>query len=145
MTNEICAEDIIRALEKEETLTLATCAGNRVTIRPMSHICQGLSVFFQTGGDSLKVRQIRENPNVALCVGTYELEGTAAFSGHPLDAENTFFAQRYKEKFPEAFKRYSELKDEIVVKVTLSLARQWRYIDNEPILVEKRFNTKAAL
>ena len=142
-STEIFTEEIIRALETEETLTLATCAGNRVTIRPMSHICQGLAVYFQTDRNSLKMQQIKENPNVALCVGTYELEGTAAFAGKPLDAENTFFAQLYKIKFPHAYALYSALDEEILVKVTLTRARQWRYIDGEPVLAEKRFDAEA--
>ena len=70
---EITQEEVMQALENESTLTLATCAGNRVTIRPMSHINDGLNILFQTDINSLKMRQIKDNRNVALCVGTYQI------------------------------------------------------------------------
>ena len=122
-TREITAEEVTHALETEKTLTLATCAGDRVTIRPMSHINEGLIVFFQTGKDSLKMRQIRENPNVALCIGTYEVEGTAIETGHPLSKENAFFARAYQAKHPGSYERYSGLEDEVVIKVIIHCAR----------------------
>ena len=135
----ISAEEVIRTLETEKTLTLATCAGSRVTIRPMSHINDGLTVFFQTGSDSLKIRQIKENPYVALCVGTYQIEGVAIGIGHPLAVENEFFATAYKEKHPGSYERYSALEDEIVVKVTIHRVKQWRYVNGKPLLVENNF------
>jgi len=135
-TCKIEAEEVIATLEAEPALTFATCAGNRVTIRPMSHVNDGLDVYFQTGSDSLKMRQIRENPNVALCVGTYEMEGAAVEAGHPLAEENALFIQAYKEKHPGSYERYSGLEDEIVVKVTVGLVRQWRYVNREPVLAE---------
>jgi len=142
-TCAISAEEVKEALEKEKTMYLATCAGNRVTIRPMSHINDGLTVFFQTGRDSLKVQQIMDNPNVAICVGTYELEGVAYIMGHPFDNENSFFTQKYKEKHPKAFEKYSALDEEIVVKVLIRQARQWRYIDGKPFLAQQQFDLGA--
>jgi len=133
---EITVNEVIHALETEKTLTLATCAGNRVTIRPMSHINDGLLVYFQTGTDSLKMQQIRKNPHVALCVGTYEIEGMASELGHPFMEENSFFVRMYKEKHPELYERYTAFSDEIVVKVVIHNVRQWRYVDGEPALAE---------
>ena len=144
-TCAISAEEIIHVLEKEKILNLATCAGNRVTIRPMSHINEGLTIFFQTGRDSLKLQQIRENPNVAMCVGTYELEGVADLAGHPLDTENEFFSRKYKEKHPKSFESYSALEEEVVVKVLIRMARQWRYVDGKPFLAEQQFDLGAPI
>ena len=129
-------EEIIRTLETETTLTLATCAGDRVTIRPMSHVNDGLAIYFQTGADSLKARQIRENHNVGLCVGTYQIEGSAWEQGHPLDRKNAFFAKAYEAKHPGSFRRYSAYPDEIVVRVTVRCVTQWRYIDGKPYVAK---------
>lgn len=139
-TCAINAEEVVQALEKEKTMILATCSENRVTIRPMSHINDGLSVYFQAGADSVKMQQIRENPNVAMCVGTCELEGVATELGHPLAENNAFFAQGLKAKHPDAFERWSSLEDEVVVKVVVKRARQWRYIEDEPFLAEAEFD-----
>ena len=131
-TCTISEDEIIQALEKEMTLALATCAGDRVTVRPVSHINNGLQVYFQTGVDSLKIRQIRANQNVALCVGTYQMEGTAQVLGHPLDKENAFFANSYKVKHPASFEHYSAFADEVVVSVLIHRVTQWRYLDGKP-------------
>lgn len=139
MEIETCAiykEEIIRVLETESTFTLATCAGNRVTIRPMSHINDGLDVYFQTGADSLKIQQIRMNPNVALCIGTFQIEGTAKELGHPLASENAFFATAYEKKHPGSFQKYSAYPDEMVVRVTIHSVTQWRYIDGKPCVAK---------
>ena len=135
-TCSITKEEVIQALERENTLTLATCAENRVTIRPMSHINDGMTILFQTGKDSLKMQQIRANPHVAVCVGTYEIEGRAHETGHPLAADNAFFARAYKEKHPGSFEKYSAYEDEVVVCVTVERVRQWRYVDGQPVMAE---------
>ena len=56
-TCAVTADEVIHALETEPTCVLATCAGNHVTIRPMSHVNDGLTVYFQTGKDYLKEPQ----------------------------------------------------------------------------------------
>jgi len=132
----IAKEEVVSALETEATLTLATCADNRVTIRPVSHINAGLDVYFQTSADSLKMQQIRINPNVALCVGTYQIEGTAKEQGHPLANENAFFAAAYEKKHPGSYRKYSAYPDEIVVCVTIQRVTQWRYIGGKPCVVK---------
>lgn len=49
-------------------MVLATSAGGHVTARSMSCICAGLRIAFQTSISSTKIRQIKENPMVALCM-----------------------------------------------------------------------------
>jgi len=132
----ISEDEIISALETETTLTLATCAENRVSIRPLSHINDGMDIYFQTGADSLKIQQIRKNHNVALCVGTYQIEGEAQVRGHPLDKDNAFFAHAYKAKHPDSFDLYSAFADEVVVRVTIHRVTQWRYSVGKPVVAE---------
>lgn len=141
-TCKISAEEIAQALESERVLYLATCADNHVTIRPMSHVHVGRDVYFQTGADSLKMRQIAVNPRVALCVGTYELEGIAIQRGHPLAEENAFFARAYQKKHPVSFEKYTSLEDEVLLQVKVSRVRQWRYIQDEPCIAETVFESR---
>lgn len=135
---ELTADDVIAALEKEMTLILATCADNRVTIRPMSHVNEGLSVYFQTGEHYLKSQQIKANPHVALSVGTYEIEGHAEIIGHPTDESNRFFMDKYKVKFPN-YADYSTLPQQVLIKVEINLVRQWQYKNGKPFIAVKRF------
>jgi len=139
MEIETCAiteDEIILVLKTEVTLILATSADNRVTIRPVSHINDGMDVYFQTSINSLKIQQIRANNTVALCVGTYQIEGVAEVLRHPLDKENSFFAQAYEAKHPAYFRLYSAYSDEVVVRVTIHRATQWRYYDGKPVVAE---------
>ncbi len=138
-TVEISKTEAMQILEREKVCILATCAGNRVTIRQMSHINDGLTLYFQTGENSLKMSQMRENPRVAVSVGGYDMEGVATECGHPLEVGNEFFANAYKEKHPGSFEAYSSLSDEVLVRVDINSARQWRYVDGQPYIAEGKF------
>ena len=141
--NTINIDEVIAALESEKTLILATCADNRVTIRPMSHVNEGLAVYFQTGENYLKAQQIRANPNVALYIGTFEIEGIAKILGHPLDEANRFFVEKYKVKQPTAYELYTPIKDQVVVKVEIGLVRRWQYLDDgKPGIAIGRFSSE---
>ena len=142
-TCPISEEELTRTLETESTVILATCADGHVTIRPISHINDGLDVLFQAGADSLKMQQIAANPRVALCIGTYQVEGAATVLGHPMAKENSFFAQTYRAKHPSSFENYSTYRDEVVVRVRIHRARQWRYIEGKPFLAEANFVQEA--
>jgi len=131
---EINIDDVIKTLEKEKSIIIATCADNRVTIRTMSHINDGLTVYFQTGKDYLKCRQIGINPFVAITAGGYDMEGKATLLNHPLDKENEFFIKLFEAKHFEYKNVWSKKPEEIVVKVEISLVKQWRYIDKKPYL-----------
>lgn len=135
---------MLEALGAETTLSLATCAQQRVTIRPMSFVTQGLEVLFQTGAGMLKMRQIAENPQVALLVGTYEIEGIARVTGHPFDPLNDDFLGLYRQRHPGSLARYSALPDEVVVRVGIQRVRQWRYVNQEPMLAEAQLGQGGA-
>jgi len=139
-TCSLSAEEVIAVLEKEKSFTLATSAHGRVSTRAMSHVNDGLTVYFQTGSDYLKVQQMEANPNVALSVGGYEMEGKVTLLGHPLDTENRLFAEIYKKKHPQYTDIWSTYEKEIVVKVEIGLVRQWRYIDGKPFIAVGQFS-----
>lgn len=137
--HKITADEVISTLESESTLILATSSGGRVTIRPVSHVNNGLVVYFQTGKNYLKVQQIQANPNVALYVGEYQIEGLAKIIGHPLSIRNEFFIEKLKTKHNSAFEKWSDYPDEIVIKVETKLARRWQYIDSKPYIAIGQF------
>jgi len=141
-TCELSANEVISALEKEKNLTLATCTDSRVTIRPMSHISNGLTIYFQTGEYYLKTQQIKANPNVAISVGTYEIEGLAEIIGHPMDESNQFFIKKFRARHQNYAERWSALPNAVVVKVEIRLVRQWRYIDGKPYIATIRFDKR---
>ena len=133
-TCNLTAEEVLAVLESEKTIILATAANNRVSTRAMSHINDGMVIYFQTGRNYLKSEQIRINPNVAISVAGYDIEGKATLLGHPLDDENSLFAKLYKEKHPQYTDIWSTYPEEIVVKVEIELVRKWSYIDGKPFI-----------
>jgi len=110
--NEL-AKEIIAKLQAEDTIYLATSAHDKVTARAMAHINDGLDILFATTDGSEKIRQIRQNPNVALVVGTLRIEAVATLFGHP--SGHAFFATEYPKKFPHLGDAYPERPDDILV------------------------------
>lgn len=136
---EIPAAELEKALAQERVIILGTGGQGRVSLRPVSYVSWGLTLYFQTGKSSLKVRQMGQNPQVALGLGTYQLEGAATFLGHPLEEKNEFFARAYQEKHPESYQDYSAMQEEILVKVQIQKARQWRYEQGKPLMAKANF------
>jgi general stress protein 26 len=133
-TCNLTEDEVTAVLQKEKTIILATAADNRVTTRSMSHVNCGMTIYFQTGSNYLKCQQIRINPNVAISVEGYDIEGKTALLGHPLDEENSFFIKLYKEKHPEYSGMWSTYPEEIVVRVDIEMVRKWRYVDGKPFI-----------
>lgn len=113
-------------------MVLATCSGNRVSARTVSIVNHGLKIYFQTDIDFLKYKQIKENPNVALCFENIQIEGQATITCHPF--ENRFFIENYKIQHKTAFENYSKLKDNVIIEVEPLLITFWKYteVDRKP-------------
>jgi len=123
-------QEAIKAIGKNKIMILATSAGNRVTARAMSCVSDGLKIYFQTGTDSLKYRQMKENPIVALCAANMQIEGKAVFKNQSL-SENDFIA-KYKKDHYGSFTCYSAMKTSFVVEVVPVLITFWKYTDKKP-------------
>lgn len=82
-------------------MALATSLNDQVTVRTMAVAIEGGRLFMLTSDQSSKYPQIRQNPNVALCVGATQITGTASLPGRPLDAANAPLAAAYKAIYPE--------------------------------------------
>lgn len=123
--------EIVNLLAEQDVMVLATACNGRVTARSVSCVQQGLNIFFQTDKNFLKVKQIEENSQVALCSDNLQIEGEAVIKGHTLEKSNRQFRQLYKEKHYDSFKKYSYLEEEVVIKVEPSLITIWKYEGEE--------------
>jgi len=61
-------EKIIQYLEEHYNATIATCSQNKPYAATVSYVNQGLTIYFATGVNSMKVRDIQANPDVALTI-----------------------------------------------------------------------------
>jgi uncharacterized pyridoxamine 5'-phosphate oxidase family protein len=122
-------KEVIDFISRNNKLVLATCSENQVTARTVSIINQGIKIYFNTDIEFLKCRQIKENPNVALCQGNIQIEGQAKITCHPF--ENQYFVKNYKNQHKTAFEKYSHLKDEVIIEVEPSLITFWKYTETD--------------
>jgi hypothetical protein len=114
-----------KTLGEVKHIVLSTCAGNRVTARTVSCACFGEEVLFLSWGHHTKCKQIRENPNIALCHANLQLEGRALILGNPLEPVNKASADKFREKQPLIFEQFSKIPGMQLVKVTLTSLMSW--------------------
>jgi len=124
------AEKIVKLWKKFGThniMILATGSNNRISSRQMSVIVCNGKFYCQTDETYLKYKQITENPNVSLCYKNFSIEGKCRIIGHPLDDDNSFFANSFKKHFSHSFKAYSALPTEKLLEITPTLVYSWEY------------------
>ena len=124
------AKECITFLEREQSITLATSLNDKVTARTMSHVNDGLDIYFQTGNTSEKFRQIESNRNIAFAAGNMQIEAFAEILGHP--SQNPLFTDLYKTKYPQYYSLYSNSEDEVVIKAVPQKITFYKYIDGKP-------------
>ncbi|MDR1464801.1 MAG: pyridoxamine 5'-phosphate oxidase family protein [Oscillospiraceae bacterium] len=123
-------QEMITLLENTQTMILATCSNNKVTARSMAVVNDGLTVLFQTGGHSEKIRQLTQNRNVALAAGHMQVEATAQVTEDPGKIQG--FLAKYREKYPQYYAAYSGMLGEVTVVCTPVRVAIYRFIDGRP-------------
>jgi general stress protein 26 len=126
--NEI-VDRIVTMLGKTSHATLATADKNGiVSARSMAIVNEGLKVYMQTDRKFDKVKDIKENPNVAISFPCYSFKALAKIIGHPCD--NKMFVEKLKAKHLKTYKSYTELPDEILIEIELIEAKIWGFENN---------------
>jgi general stress protein 26 len=97
--NKLCSEGLYKRG------IIATSKDNHVTARRMRLIPDGLTLYAWTDSRSMKIDQIRSNPNVAVVAGFIQVEGKATLCGHPLRPENRDYIEAYKRKLPDWYEK----------------------------------------
>ena len=126
-------KEVYESLGEKSIMILATSLGDRVTARSVSCIIFDKKIYFQTDRESLKYDQLSKNPNVALCVGNVQIEGTAELKGHPLGKENNWFRDMFKQNYSGSYETYSPMTREIIVEVKPKIFTLWKYEDGKPL------------
>jgi len=95
--------EIIEHLNDTNHLVLATSSNDRVTARTVDFANDGLTLFFMTWEYNKKVRQIKENPQVAMCINEIQIEGKAEILGKPTKGSNAAYIDILRKKFSDLF------------------------------------------
>lgn len=129
-------EEIVQKITELFNLTkFATLAyANKKGVVGTAQMCvinDGLKVFMQTDKKFDKVKNIIENPNVAINIGAFNFKGTAKVAGHPKD--NEIFIQKLKTKHLKTYEHYTNLDDEVLIEINLNEARIWGVDNNKDV------------
>lgn len=111
-------------------MVLSSSQNDIVTSRMMSIVCMGEKLYFQTDKTFRKYEQIKNNPNVSLCIDNIQIDGTCYEVNPP--SQNKEFSQAYQTHYPFSYEHYSSLESECVFEVTPNFIERWHYIKETP-------------
>ena len=122
-------ENIKNLLSKTDYVVLATASKDGiVSASQMCVVACDTTLFFQTDSSFEKARNIKENPNVAITINNVYFKGKASIIGYAKD--NEYFVNKMKEKHYKTYENYTNLNDQILIKVELSECRIWGIWNN---------------
>lgn len=96
-------EQFVEAVKKEMVVSLATAAGESVTMRMVSPVYYEGKILIFTAETSRKYLQLTANPHCCIAVGPFYAEARAEFRGSTMAAGNEALRDAYSAKFPGAF------------------------------------------
>ena len=127
MEFEEARKTLLDRMDDHLYMVLATCAQDMPLACTMTCVVIDGDIYMQTDSTFPKCEQIRQNPRVALCAGSLQLEGTASFAGSPADAAQGRFAKLFTRYYPESYKLYAGVPTQVVLRVKLTHAVDWLY------------------
>ncbi|MDV4149786.1 pyridoxamine 5'-phosphate oxidase family protein [Clostridium sp. AL.422] len=125
-------KDFYKGLGSGKNMVLSTLHNNRVSSRMMSIVLINGIFYFQTDKTFRKYEQIKNNPNIALCIDNIQIEGICLEVGHPLS--NNEFCRIFEKCFKGSYDTYSALKNERLFKVKPTYIEKWEYKNGKPFI-----------
>lgn len=137
-TMEYIAEfnNTMKVFENGVVFSLATEIANQPSVRLVCGFALDGIIYFQTDCSMDKVKEIYSNPNVALCTECIQIFGKCIECGSPIDSNNQWFSQKYKQLFPQSYKKYSSLPNERIFGITPVLIKKWDTEDKVPRIIQ---------
>ena len=125
-------EKLFMDIGSSRKMVLSTSYQDKVTSRMMSIIVLDGCFYFQTDRAFRKYDQMKKNPNVALCIDNFQIEGVCRELGHP--SENPDFCEEYEKSFKNSYDRYTSHAQERLFVVKPCYIQKWIYEDGEPFV-----------
>lgn len=126
-------KDVEAKIEKilENTLFCTFCTANKkgeICADQMCLVNNGLKAYIQTDLTFEKIKNIKENTNVAINCGAYTFKGIAKLLGKPTD--NQMFVEKLKAKHLKTYEHYTKLPNEVLIEIELIECKIWG-VDNK--------------
>jgi uncharacterized pyridoxamine 5'-phosphate oxidase family protein len=125
-------EEIYAHIGEYKIMALATSSQNHPTVRLVSCIVYENKIYFQTGTDLIKYKQIYENNHVALCADNIQIEGIATILGRTNDKQNNEIMEVYKKYYKNSYETYMHNETEVLIKIVLKKIIKWDYENGKP-------------
>jgi uncharacterized pyridoxamine 5'-phosphate oxidase family protein len=137
-------EKIYAYIGECKIMALATSSQNHPTVRLMSCIVYENKIYFQTGTDLIKYKQICENNHVALCVDNIQIEGIATIQGRTNDKQNSAIIDVYKKHYKTSYETYRHNETEVLIEIVLKNIIKWDYENGKPYRIFIDIDNKQA-
>ncbi len=122
-------------------MVLSSACNDRVSSRMMSVVRVDGRFYFQTDKNFRKCKQIKSNPNIALCVDNIQIEGVCKEIGKPVD--NADFIELFKRNYQSSCDRYSHLENEVLFEIIPNYIQRWLYIDEVSYIEKFEFSKQS--
>lgn len=122
-------------------MCLASSANNVVAARDLNGCYRNGKIYVLSKLGNTLMHDIAVNPNVGLCHGAHNMQGTARSLGHPLDAHNAQIRKEMKKQFSLNYGEYvtEDNPNMRIVEITLTHAETFtRYHRYEIDFVNQR-------
>ena len=144
MDFEQAVDRMFKKLGNYKIMALATSVENHVMVRNVSCVFYNDKIYFKTDKNFRKTQQLFLNPQVALCTGGVQVEGTAKNLGLVIDEPGRVFEGLYKKYLWGSYNAYSHEDTEILIEITPSFVEIWDTDeDNYAFQTFIDFNTKS--
>lgn len=143
MDYEKILNNILKLLENTKYVVLATASKSGiVSASKMCIVNEGLKVYIQTDNRFEKIKNIRENENVAINIDSTYFKGKAKIIENPTN--NKTFIKKIKEKHIETYENYTNLPNQVLIEIELIECKIWKFeiIDGKREEVIKTINLK---
>ncbi len=101
----VIINEVQNTFSENREIILATSYKDRVTSRTVSFVNKDLKIYFISWEHNKKIRQIANNPRVALTLLNIQIEGRAKVLGKPTDYQDVgdLFRAKFSDRWFDAF------------------------------------------
>lgn len=114
---------------RDSQLALATCVHMIPSIRMVDVYYENGAFYIVTNADSQKVKELMDNPHVALCKDMMRFQGLAQNLGHPLKKENKDLRDTLIQVFSKWYFKHNKEDDDRMCIVKIRVLRGFIYVD----------------
>jgi uncharacterized pyridoxamine 5'-phosphate oxidase family protein len=130
---------------ESKIMALATSSQNHPTVRLVSCVIGDNKIYFQTGSDLIKYKQICENNKVGLCIDNIQIEGIANIIGKAGGKQKDIIKimEIYKKHYLDSYETYSNNDKEVLIEVIPVRIIKWDYEKGKPYRIFVNIMDKA--